>query len=242
MLNIKFFKKNRFMIFLLFCINSFAQNMVQRTDVKTPKNTTVPDAYECISGDLTQAEKNQWKADFESTYPNATFLDHATYTYNCHSFAWNTTEGGLFRWVGYSTATAENIYWNDGSYIQVDNAYQGEKVSYPESANHSAIETTDLSNEVYDSKWGAYVLARHSRNYCPYSPLSPVKYYARYVRNLSNITIASSIDRRYAAKGTFSISNTTINNGAKVDIVSDDKVDINSITIQDGSTVNISVY
>jgi hypothetical protein len=218
--------------------------MVLRTDVHTPKtNSTVQDVYECTSGDYTQAEKDQAKNAFQINYPNATFLSDATYTYNCHSFAWNTVEGGPLRWIGWNTKTAENIYWNEGSYIQVDAAYKAEKVSYPEiNANHSTIETTDLSNEIFDSKWGAWVQARHTRNYCPYSPTSPVVYYARYVRNIANTTLTSNINRRYTAVGSLTVSNTTINSGAKVDLVSDADVTISSITIQNGSTVNISVY
>lgn len=33
------------------------------------------------------------------TYPNATFLSNSSATYNCHSYAWNVSDGGKKYWI-----------------------------------------------------------------------------------------------------------------------------------------------
>jgi hypothetical protein len=77
--------------------------------------------------------------------------------------------------MGYYTTTAEDIYWQDGSYAEVSSESQAHKVSYF-SDNHSAITTS--TSEWFVSKWGVAPLMKHVYNDCPYNS-SSLKYYKR---------------------------------------------------------------
>jgi hypothetical protein len=78
---------------------------------------------------------------------------------------------------------AEDIYWTDGSYIEVAES-EATKVSYHVSGNHSAVR---LDNNWYKSKWGDGPLVKHHPNDIPlnYSPSSPKKYYKKAPLSIS---------------------------------------------------------
>jgi hypothetical protein len=107
-----------------------------------------------------------------------------------------------------------------------------------------------LSNVSLDAVIGnmktiAYLdlLARHKWNQLPLETIFGIKNYARWVRDIQNTTIQWDIDRRYAAIGALTIGNTTIQNGAKADFVSDNSITINGgTTIENGTKVNFIVY
>jgi hypothetical protein len=161
------------LLFCLFiCVTSNALGNDTPTTIKTPKNSTVPDTY--LMDEVSQSEidaMNDWAT---STYPNAILIESATRTYNCHAYAWHVSEGGNKVWIGCYTATAEDIYWQDGSYGEVTTEAAATKVSYA-SDNHSAV-TTNQSGW-FISKWGATPLMKHAWNDCPYND-SQLKYYA----------------------------------------------------------------
>jgi hypothetical protein len=110
-------------------------------------------------------------------YNGAQLIDVPSYSYNCHAYAWHVVEGGSRVWIGFNTATAHNIYWTDGSYIEVPEN-MATKVNYHPSGNHSAIR---INTDWYQSKWGASALVRHRPNAVPpiYQPALPKKYYIR---------------------------------------------------------------
>lgn len=117
---------------------------------------------------FTPYEKNQIDQGFILMYPNATFVSSTTTTYNCHSFAWNMSDGGTTCWINATIYTInDNLgqYWSDGYYwptIQEN----GNKV-YFAGADHSAI-CWGIDNNTYKSKWGSGPLMIHSFNECPY--------------------------------------------------------------------------
>jgi hypothetical protein len=141
--------------------------------VLTPKCSSVT-AY--IVPENSQAWIDATNAQAASLYPNATIISNSSTTYNCHGYAWHKSDGGSTRWIGYYVTTDEDIYWNDGGYVQVSSnvAPYATKVSYA-SDDHSAITTTDPN--VFISKWGAWPLMQHAPTYTPYNS-SSLKYYA----------------------------------------------------------------
>jgi hypothetical protein len=142
---------------------TLAQTPIQ---IYTPLGTPVFDTY-------TTPELAQWEIDYlnqlaQTNYPNATLINTASGTYNCHGYAWHMNQGGGAVWLGYYTNWAEDIYWQDGSYAETSTQQYGQKVSYlPDyESNHSAITTT--VNNTFRSKWGQGPVMQHSFNYCPY--------------------------------------------------------------------------
>ncbi len=217
---------NNICIFILFVIFSIGFCV----DIYTPKGTSV--YVFSRSPELTQAEKNDCALWVQSNYPQAIILQEASIFYNCHSYAWNVSEGGPIYWMN---TPEDDKYWNDGSYVQQTNAARGEKVSYAY-GDHSAIETT--VDDVFDSKWGAYPLCRHARTHCPYDvSLYRVNYYSRYIRAIQNKTYSSGSDVKVASQGTLTVgTNTTVNNGAKVRLASDGAMNLESgFTVQNGA-------
>lgn len=141
--------------------------------VKTPYQSTIPDTYIITNGQNTSYTNSQLTTIenyLYNYYGGATIVGNQDYRYNCHAYAWHISEGGNKVWMGLNSSTAEDTYWNDGSYIEVSED-EATKVSYHQSGNHSAIKE---SGEWYRSKWGAGFLVRHKLNevlrgdYIPY--------------------------------------------------------------------------
>lgn len=141
----------------------------------TPNGSPVL-AWKLLQNELNESDKNTLAYDAVNNY-GATIISEATRTYNCHGYAWHMAEGGDSVWIGLNSLTDENIYWEDGSYMEVPEAI-ATQVSYYESydANHSAIK---LSNNLYRSKWGVGPLVEHAPNACPYNTALPKKFYMR---------------------------------------------------------------
>ena len=121
-------------------------------------------------------DKLDWGTAYARDYPNAKEQGTATTTstYNCHSYAWNMSEGGPTCWIGCNSTTNEDIYWNDQSYIETTEAYAS-KISYY-ADDHSARQTA--TQGMYISKWGNKVLMLHANNDGPAEyQMSYRKYY-----------------------------------------------------------------
>jgi hypothetical protein len=139
--------------------------------IQTPRGSVVPATW--FLDEMSQADiyaGNAWVAE---NYPLATFISDASRTYNCHGYAWHVSEGGAKVWIGAGTTTAEDIYWQDGSYYEVTEASAPEKVSYADD-DHSAITTSTAGT--FRSKWGQLSLVEHASCYCPYTSTN-LKYY-----------------------------------------------------------------
>jgi len=134
--------------------------------------------------------------DMASSYPNAVIIDNPTTTYNCHAYAWHMSEGGTPPvWMGL-TINPTPIYWNDGSYFETTERGNGLKVSYDnypynggDMDNHSAITTTEEG--VFISKWGAYPLVKHAKDYTPYT-YSSLHYFKKNTATISGTMIICS--------------------------------------------------
>ncbi|MGI6339506.1 MAG: T9SS type A sorting domain-containing protein [Bacteroidales bacterium] len=146
------------------------------TTVYTPANTPV-NAWQLVSGEMTQDDKNDLKNNWLRYYNyRITYLGEATYTYNCHAYAWHVSEGGSNVWIGRNSSELdeEDKYWSDLSYVEVPNQAAATKVSFG-IYNHSAITTT--TTDYFISKWGDAPLFRHHKNDCPYNT-QDLHYYA----------------------------------------------------------------
>lgn len=97
-------------------------------------------------------------------------------------------------WIG-DNATDEDIYWNDGSFIEVPQSF-ATKVSYS-TAEHSAV-IHDANR--FRSKWGQMPLVIHYPNDTPYDSTAAKKYYIKNtMRFLGHKFVCGS--ETYAVKG-----------------------------------------
>lgn len=144
-----------------------------------------------ISGDYSASEVSACNSYWSSRYPQASRQGDCTYKYNCHSYAWHNPSTSNNVWVGYETATAEDKYWTDGSYVlivsttttTIPSVPDGTKVSYT-SDNHSAVK---VSSTQFRSKWGPGPLMLHTPGYSPYNS-STFSYYRLASTCPSNIS------------------------------------------------------
>lgn len=118
---------------------------------------------------------------YRKTFPNATFLSKSTVTYNCHSYAWNLSDGGgTVCWINATTSSKEpNIekYWTN-DYYSATVEEKAKKIHYCMS-DHSAVVSTTVPG-MYESKWGAGPLMRHAPNYGPYLNMDKRNYYNHF--------------------------------------------------------------
>jgi len=231
--------------------------------VYTPKGTQVG-VYDW--DDFSEANKQYWENYVDSAYPNAIFLDRASYSYNCHSFAWYMSEALDSGWSGGDTGWMEtwpSMYWGDSSYIEqtTSPSNRGEKVFYIFGA-HTAIQTT--VDGMLDSKWGYWSLMRHARNYCPYD--TPYYYYPsilKYYTHFGRITDTEKVhgkifrnqyyngypiakrgwrtfDRRIASNADLTVDSSTVDSGAKVDFAASGTIYLGpGFVVENGATVTV---
>lgn len=147
----------------------------KRYYLRTPNNREVKNTWQLDDSDLTQSQKNELAHSLMSSYA-VDSLDEATLQYNCHSYAWNVSEGGPYVWVGLfsdETQSPQSVYWSQGSYIEVPEAI-ATKVRY--TGDHSAV---IVGNGIYVSKWGRSIKCRHSKSVADPGYGIPYKYYRR---------------------------------------------------------------
>lgn len=126
------------------------------------------------------AESNSYAI---SHYPNATFISNASATYNCHSYAWNISDGGSRCWINAAKKlTYDNLmkYWTNDYYGQTSNENNATKIFYYKS-DHSAIKSSVAG--MYESKWGKLPHMRHAPNYGPYNNMDTRYYYTKAFHN-----------------------------------------------------------
>jgi hypothetical protein len=126
------------------------------------------------SEELTANEVQILDSTYTTNFPNATFLDHSSTTYNCHSFAWNMTNGGTTCWINAGTNNSNiSKYWTGDYYVSCSSS-SAVKIHYYNS-DHSAI-TSSVSG-MYESKWGSAPLMRHAPAYGPYINMGNRNYF-----------------------------------------------------------------
>jgi hypothetical protein len=118
------------------------------------------------------ADAEAWAAQWITVnHSDAVRIAPATTNYNCHSYAWNVTEGGSSSnaWLSQTYNENPNLskYWTNDGYTSTSAVADHEKIFYGTIADHSAI-TTATSGKVR-SKWGKCGRYEHSTAQCPYS-------------------------------------------------------------------------
>ena len=163
----------------LFCITLWgtytSSQTISQAYIYTPNGTLVSDTYSLsglINPTYNQSQINTIEHLLDSLDDGATLLDTADYRYNCHAYAWHMSYHPSAEpvWMGWQTSTAEDIYWTDGSYVEVPEAI-ATKVSYHQSGNHSAVRE---SSTWYKSKWGGGFLVRHHPDAVPNGIATPI--------------------------------------------------------------------
>jgi len=163
----------------------FAVN-IQAVTIYTLRGSSVT-ALTC--SEMSAADIAYANTNYPANYPQATLIASATATYNCHSYAWNMTEGGTTCWLNQSPDLHK--YWDDLSYVETTSA-NALKIFYY-NGDHSAVKSS-VSGK-YESKWGSAPLMRHDPGYGPaiYNMSS-----RRYYRHNSTITGATSVCANYS--------------------------------------------
>lgn len=106
-------------------------------------------------------------------YPNATFDASSTWYYNCHSYAWNISDGGTTCWIQDDGNCHLSRYWTNDYYCSTNFPGLASKIYYYNS-DHSAVK---ISENLYLSKWGCCPRMYHAPGYGPYSNMSQRHYY-----------------------------------------------------------------
>lgn len=150
--------KTRYII-TIFLFASLICN-AQTVYLTTPKGSKV---YAFENTEMSASDIQYYTNQTKNQYPQAEVLANASATYNCHSYAWNLSEGGTkVCWLNQDPDL--HLYWDDGSYVAT-NENEAVKIFYY-AGDHSAIKSSTHTGK-YESKWGAMPLMRHSPTYGP---------------------------------------------------------------------------
>ena len=188
---------------------------------------------------------------FISTFPNATFLDHSTRMYNCHSYAWNITDGGdLVCWLNSTTNNGSanlSKYWTNDYYgLTIES--KARKIHYYNS-DHSAVKSHTVSG-LYESKWGSAPLMRHAPTYGPYLDMNSRNYYKHVILLVVGPLICSygtgSIPKNIAAAYNASVSNNILSYTGSIEYLietsdGDDAVENGKAVINNTSQTGMNV-
>lgn len=171
---------------IILCFSAFAQT----TTVHTPTGVNIEaiQRAEFSQDDIAALEASA--ANWISTYSsNAVRVAPASATYNCHNFAWHSSDGGSQLWINQADQYGNgNIskYWSGTSpTYQATTSSKASKVFYP-NGDHSA---KVINPGLYESKWGYWPRYRHTPTDCPYTSTS-LQYY--YIPVSGNFTVCSS--------------------------------------------------
>ena len=195
-------KKILILITLVGCTYySNAQFAYNLTTVYTPKGTPVEGKI-LIPPDYSSSQKLAIKNQTLADHPNATFLAEATGTYNCHSYAFHLSEGQTpIVWINqYDVNGNPNVYkyWTDGSFIQVCNESDADKVHYY-TGDHSAVISTTVIGK-YESKWGPNIRIRHDPTDVPSIYNGSYRHYYASTKILGDASNLCSGTRTFSVK------------------------------------------
>lgn len=154
--------------------------------IETPYGQTVYHFHRAEADPEKIEESNRY---YITSYPNATFVSTSTTSYNCHSYAWNMSHGGITSWINRfeptsSVSSEDNLskYWTNDRYIAVSASSSTMSVIYYPLSDHSARK---YSSTLYISKWGDAPLMKHAPGYGPYSNMNNRQYYGTRPYQLS---------------------------------------------------------
>lgn len=125
-----------------------------------------------------------------SEYPSAIVRGPATWSYNCHSYAWHNQSTDNNVWINsyLSDPSDKQIerYWTNDLYDEVQMNSPDTEIVYYANGDHSAI---TLANGNYQSKWGAWPLMEHSSEDCPYNSTG-LRFFKKKTTDHISITIS----------------------------------------------------
>jgi len=169
----------------------FGENTFQSTTVLTPFGKNV---LGYINQEFTPTEKYNVTQVVLDTY-NVELIDSASRTYNCHSYAWNISNGGSVCWID---ATIFSYNDNISNYLindlystnEPNNSYGYRRIFY----YNSAILSYGSPSNVYQSKWGSGPLVRHSPTNVPssYNPNYRTIYFNPGIYGEQNISLGNN--------------------------------------------------
>lgn len=143
----------------------------------TPNGSLVSNTY-VIPEQLSYNDKEYRKYLFLNQFSGRIrFVSEATTTFNCHFYAWSEKYPEERAWLGWSENdfTAEDVYWEDGSYVETtESDPEASVVSYA-NGDHSALV---FHGDTLISKWGPSCVFLHQKYDCPYNA-SVIKYYKK---------------------------------------------------------------
>jgi len=151
--------KNYISIFVLLLLGQlgYAQPcaLTVQNSVLTPCGTVVTNADPYDFG-FTETEANYEKYLASLQYPCATWVRHATTTFNCYGYGFhistNTTQSKQAIWIN-----DPQLYYDDGCYSSTTNLYKS-KARYFNSAGIQHVAIVFPSTTTFRSKWGAWPL------------------------------------------------------------------------------------
>lgn len=142
----------------------------------TPNGSFVTDTYslpELLTPECKLSKKNYWM----NQNMGLIFVSEATTTYNCHFYAWSEKYPSELAWLGVdgTDLTDEDVYWEDGSYVETTESDPDARVVSYVNGDHSALV---YHGDTLISKWGADCVFLHTKYNCPYNT-SELKYYKK---------------------------------------------------------------
>lgn len=164
-------KKITFLLFLTI-ISLVGVRCQEYVTIKTPTNVSVEAIDVPEAGDASlatwEAESAAWILNHHS---DAVRIGPASHTYNCHNYAWHSSDGGSIVWINKNNQNNNpNVakYWSNPSptYTATDIA-NATKIFLP-NGDHSLIKSK-TSPDWYESKWGNWPLYTHSLYSHPYN-------------------------------------------------------------------------
>ena len=166
-------------------------SVISTVTVYTPLGQSIT-GYKMSATSSTEAA--QMENEAKSEYSSAIVKGPATWSYNCHSYAWHNSSTSNDVWInsdGSGSPGQVKKYWTNDLYEQCYNFGPNvEKVFYW-GGDHSAIM---LANGNAQSKWGAWPLMEHALTYSPYLSTDLRYYKTRYPEYLSfNISGPTSV-------------------------------------------------
>lgn len=189
--------RNILFFLIIMCLNSFFTTAQQYVRLTTPNNSVIEGI---LFSEMSDYEKQQIAAQIQREYPDAQILDAPSNLYNCHSYAWNMTEGGPTCWINYVKKQDGSanlyLYWQDGSYEQTTGSWFS-KIHYYQ-GDHSAVSSSVAG--MYESKWGQGPLMRHTPTDVPSDyQASYRRYYLRKITLLPGSTYQFKHPNRQSA-------------------------------------------
>jgi hypothetical protein len=162
-------KKN---ISVLVCISLWGMySTAQYAEIKTPTNVAI-ETIDNSEGDVIwlatmEADAAKWISDY---HLDAVRIGSASHTYNCHCYAWNSSDGGVKDWIDqidrYGGANISKYFSGSNPTYTSTTLDMATKIFLP-TGDHSMISST-TSPGWYESKWGNWPLYKHSLYSHPY--------------------------------------------------------------------------